>query len=50
MLDMPKARDELREAEDSCDQSAKSADKLVATLNVAKEVLEKSLGACGVTD
>ena len=50
MLDMPKARDEMREAEDSCDQSAKSVDKLVATLNVAKEVIAKSLGACVVTD
>ena len=50
MLDMPKARDDLREAEDSCDQSAKSADKPVATLNAAKEVIAKSLGACVITD
>jgi hypothetical protein len=40
MLDMPKASDaELREAEDSSEQSAKPADKLVATLNVVKEAI-----------
>jgi hypothetical protein len=40
MLDMPKASDtKPREAEDSSDQSAKSADKLVAPLNVVKEAI-----------